>query len=256
MRLRLVIAVLVLSGAVLATAMSMADTRAQACESRFLSHVALLRTSNGLEPLRVDADRRDLIALRFRLALEEEGRKFLEGQQASDLLDWLITDWDRWCFVETGHDPRDVLQKIEADSGFAATVLRPDVTSIAVAAGELDDGQVWCAGCVTRRLVIIDNWFGDFSPLGPSYVTARGTSAYRNLKVRFYKGEEDPLRYHGEDREIDFNTDAEGHFEVTIPISVFGSGDYQIIIYVLDSESGTAEIAVHTRCRVPEEPIW
>lgn len=250
-----IVALLILIGGLLVAPMSAFGTRASECESRFLDDVASLRAERGLDALLVDQARHELFKLRFGLAVEQEGPDFFLGGRALALSRRLVTDWGKWCFVAAGHDPSDVLGKIESDPGFVAAVLRPEVTSIAVAAGQLEDGSIWCAACVTRRLVTIDNWFGDFAPLGPSYVTATGTSSYENLRVRFYKGKEDPTTYHGEDREIDLETDGEGHFEFTLPISVFGPGEYQIVVYVLDPQSGTPEIALRERCHVPKAPV-
>lgn len=251
---RYVVGLVILSIGLAAAAAVVSDTRAADCQSRFLSDVASLRSRSELSVLRIDQDRHDLIMLRLGEAAEQKGLDFFEGGQALGLLERLITDWDEWSFVVTGNDVAEVLDKIEGRREFAETVLRPDVTSIAVGAGRFGDDRIWCAGCIARRLVTIDRWLGDFSTMGPSLLTARGSSPYKNLRVRFYKGEQDPIEYTGEDREIDFETDAEGRFEVTIPISAFGPGDYRIVFYVLDPENGAPEIALFERSRVPGEP--
>ena len=210
-----------------------------------------LRLTEGLGALAVDPILSDVMQRRLDAAMTEEGAGApRDAQWAGDAVA-TVPDWDMSYFVAHGRSDRDLLAGLQSQPGFSAALLRSDVTHLALACRE-SDGTRGCVVCVIRRLIDLGPFEVDVHLDGPTTLTVSGESRYPLLRARFYKADEDPRTYEGPDYRVDVRTDDAGVFRVRLPISLFGKGHYQIILYVRGDSEGDYRIAARTRFDVSE----
>jgi len=205
-----------------------------------------MRESRSLSRLEVDTILSDVMAKVLGKNLEELGAALFAESAWREPVERVVLDWDAESFAVTGTSEAEMLDELQQTREFVVALGRSDVSHVALAVGEQPDGGMWCVVCVTRRVV-------EFAPFqvrmlleGPTFLTLSGTSPDQQMRARFYRSAEDPRTYEGEEELLDFEADESGRFEVTLPISRFGPGEYRIIVYIRASADADYEIAAQT----------
>jgi hypothetical protein len=216
--------------------------------------VDALRQAEGLSSLRADTRQSGFMQRRLEtLLMEQRADTFIPGRMTEAVA--TTRHWQHRDFVASGDSRSGLLEGLREQATFRAAVLWPEATHFAFGCAQDADGQLWCVGCVTRHMVELDMNLLDaeyfFEGSSRWSLTLSGRTQYPFVRVRFYKGEEDPTEYRGPDHHVDARPDHNGAFRVTLPISMFGEGDYRIVIYV--SEGGAEyTIAAHKRFHVDQ----
>lgn len=217
-----------------------------------IGRINAVRVAQGLDSLEVDPIRCSSIENRMEKLVKSSGVTEVELNWAHEF-DRCVADWEKQGFLATGYSESSVLQKLEEMPGFTEAVLRPDASHIALGIRRNPSGNLLCVVYIIRRLVFLNPFEASVAFDGPTYFTISGRSRYKFLRVRFYKGAEPPTLYEGqEDYSVDLEADESGEFRVTLPISRFGLGEYQIVAYVSGERDGEYVPAVHTSYEVWE----
>lgn len=154
-------------------------------------------------------------------------------------LDPYITDCHKVCFLVEAPSLAMVRRGLVDDTSFARALLDSTYTHavVGVAADSLG-GHVAIVAFV-QRLISLDPFEATVVFEGPTYLTISGRAPdLGEIRVAFYKrdangGEPDPRqRWSSEVLPI-----SEGGFRVTLPMSIFGEGEYHI---VLDARADTS----------------
>lgn len=219
-------------------------------ESLLVSQINGLRRAEGLPDLKMDS----IISYNTRKGIRKLVQGFKEAYVESSWLEQIggaAPDWDKKGFLLTGNSVEEVLKTLKGNQRFIRALAKPDLSHIAVGVFSKPGGGEWCSVWLVHRLVNLDPFHVTMSSRGLTDFTVSGTCGYRDLRVRFYKSEEEPDVYKGkDDSSVDIHTDQSGKFTATLPISKFGKGAYRIVIYVLDPSTNRFLPAAHTRFHV------
>ncbi len=220
--------------------------------AELIGQINAMRVTQGLDSLQVDPILCSLIENRIEKLAQDTGGTPVESSWPHKF-DRLVADWEKQGFMGTGASESGILEKLEQTPGFMDAALRPDASHIALGVWTNGSGNPLCVVYIIRRLVFLNPFEAEVVFDGPTYFTISGTSPYKFLRVRFYKGSEPPTLYQAhQDYSIDVETDESGQFRVTLPISKFGPGEYQIVVYVSDEREAEYVPAAHTSCQVWE----
>ena len=191
-----------------------------------------LRVQHGVGGLEVDARSCATIRRRIRRCFEELGQAGCHEGAWIDKVDRYVADWDKRGFTALSESEEQLLGELQGTPAFREALLRPDATHLALATGSRLSGESWCVVYITRRVISLNDLVCQADESGHAVATYLGTSSYRHVRARFYRGAEDPLTYQGEDYCTDFETNEGGEFQVTLPVSMFGEGEYRVVFYV------------------------
>ena len=212
-------------------------------ETQLVSQMNDHRRARNLAGLKVDT----LICYHTRKAIQRLGGQRNKAYAESAWTEQIgrgIPDWDKWGFLVSGNSVDEILKKLKGRKPFVDALAKPDISHIAVGIFPKSNGGKWCSVWLIHRLVNLGPYGVGMSYKGPTDFTVSGTCSYKDVRVRFYKSEEDPDVYKGKnDESVDVHTDESGKFQATLPISKFGTGDYRIIIYVLDPSENRYRLA-------------
>jgi len=221
-------------------------------DAEIVREVNSRRLSEGLATLEMDAILSDVLRRKIDRAAASETEAFtMDADWTRDLVS-CIPDWDVSYFLGSGETESDVLQGLMAQPEFVQAVVRPEATHLAMACHTRSSGGRQCVVCIIRRLVDLGPFEVEVAEDGPTQLTIQGTSSFPLLRVSFCKGTAEPTVYEGEQHTTHATTDESGRFRVTLPISMFGEGDYRIAVYVAERSDAEYAIAASTRFRVGE----
>jgi len=145
-----------------------------------------------------------------------------------------VPDWNKTFFLCIAASPDEIGDKLLANPAFVRELWDTGYTHIVASTGIDSAGHyVGIIGFI-RRLVYLNPTRVDVAFEGPTYVSLSGRApGVSSMRVVFYKGTVPPTQYQGTQYESrDVALEDNGNFEVTLPISALGKGEYRIVIYV------------------------
>ena len=219
---------------------------------RLIARLNSHRESAGLQPVLPDTGRCEVLGRVLpRFVADAEADFF--GAGGLELLDHYVSDWNKHCFIVTARSKRRLTARLEESAGFLEALLIPDKTHMAVAFGESPAGGVWCAVCVTERLVHIVATAGSMSP-GHGHVSFHGRTRYKDVMVEYYEkptasGDQDTTVYR-----VPAEMRESGGFRVDLPFGYPDSprkGTLEIVMYARNHEGEEYRPTNKTRFVVP-----
>jgi hypothetical protein len=159
-------------------------------------------------------------------------------------LDEHVYDWNKRCFLCRASTTEDVVESLLTDSTFAEALRAAHYTHLITAATG-SPGNIAVAVCLSERLVEFGACRSTISDSGGASVTITGHAPGCDwIRFVFYKGIDYPQDYAGTElMSKTVGLDRSGYFEVTLPISRFGGGEYRIAAYVSPLESKRFNLA-------------
>ncbi len=219
------------------------------CEET-VHHINSLRSAEGLPSLELDEMLSDVIARKLSKHVDELPGETLSNDAWVQIATASVPDWETHCFTASGMSSSELPRRLEVQPGFMAALLMRDVTHLALGCCRTSEADERLVLCIIRRLVHLGPFEVEVQSNGPTYLSVRGVSLYRHVRARFYKSDEGPASYDGIDYSVDISVDENGRFCARLPISIFGDGEYLILLYVAEDANSAYEIAVRTRFRV------
>lgn len=219
--------------------------------TKIVEQINSLRKSKGIDQLIVDTIQCDAIERNMKKWMVENSCSFGPDTSVIEEIVAYIHDWEKQCFMATDEALDGIFKVFQEDPEFADAILNSAVSHISLGIAARPDGDMWCVMCIISRKVYLNPFEVEMCHDGPTYFTLSGISPYKHLRVRYYKGCEGPYSYHGTDDElVEVETDENSRFQVTLPISKFGKGEYQIIVYVKETRKKDFTIADHIHFHV------
>ena len=145
-----------------------------------------------------------------------------------------VPDWNKAFFLCIAASQDEIGNRLLANRAFVNELLDTGYTHIVASSGIDSAGNYIGIIGFIRRLVYLNPMRVDVAFEGPTYVSLSGRApGISSMRVVFYKGTVPPTEYQGTQyRSIDVPLHDNGDFEVTLPISAFGKGEYRIVTYV------------------------
>jgi len=167
-------------------------------------------------------------------------------------LNHYVPDYDKACFLWTGRSEMQVIDSLLADVTVKRAMEVERYTHIIVASYERLD-EAAAVAVFLRRLVHFGLSNMAFTSDGDMSITLTGRApGCRMIRFTFHKGLDEPGEYSGTEKLSE--TQAVGHdehFEVKLPLSIFGSGDYKVSTFVQPEGSVDFVLAATLDVSVP-----
>ena len=202
-----------------------------AVAQRLIGELDTLRAHARLEPLEVDTVRCEVADRRFQKCVDMLGDGFFQNSLWREDMDRIVEDWGKWCVVARAESVSGLVASLLESPGLAEAALDPDATHAVAAAGTGAGGGVWCALCVSHRVIDFGMFTAEFAEMGPCSLTLTGVSRSRYLLIESsVEGEEGAPH-----QSVPFEADETGEFAVTLSFRGYGSPQHRLIISVRDN---------------------
>jgi hypothetical protein len=145
-----------------------------------------------------------------------------------------VPDWNKAFFLCVAASPDEIGDKFLANPAFVKELRNTGYTHIVASCSVDSVGRYVGIIGLVRRVVYLNPVRVDVVFEGPTYLSLSGRApGVSSMRVAFYKGAVLPTEYKGTQyasRNVAIRDN--GDFEVTLPISAFGKGEYRIVVYV------------------------
>jgi hypothetical protein len=196
-------------------------------------YVLAERAKRGLPPLAQDPIESPILE-RYLPQIFEKIRPATAGSCLPIDLSHYIPDWNKAGFLCTGRSTNDIFRTLSCSPSFVRELHNPKYTHVVTGTMTDSSGASVAIVCLIQRTVYFNAFEASVAFEGPTDLTLSGHApGIVLMRFTFYKGTETPDKYKGDQiMSKEMSPPDDGSFEVTLPMSTFGPGEYRVAVYV------------------------